>query len=325
MKKILVTGGAGYIGSMAVKMLLEEGYRVIAIDNLSTGFLESVDPRAQFEEVDVRNCRDLCEVLEKNPVQAVMHFAAKTVVPESVEKPIDYYENNFIGSMNVLKVAMGLGVKKFIFSSTAAVYGDVDGQPVIEEKECRPISPYGSSKRFFEILLQDVRRSHGIDFAILRYFNVAGASNKYHLGQKTLNATHLIKVAAEVACGKRDRLKIFGTDYGTPDGTAIRDYIHVEDLVGAHLLALKALQNGSMGEIFNCGYGKGHSVKSVIKAIEKASGRGLLVDQIGRRPGDAEHVVANSAKIRKKLGWEPQFDDLDMICSSAYEWERNQS
>lgn len=320
---VFVTGGAGYIGSFAVKNLLGAGHKVVVYDNLTTGFRQSLPADAAFVEGDIRNSEMLARVFAENKIDAVMHFAAKTVVPDSVKFPVDYYDNNFVGSLNLLQTVMNAGIKKFIFSSTAAVYASSDKGGVTEESPTGPISPYGTSKLYFENALKEVRRaSNKLDYIILRYFNVAGAALDATNGQRTKGATHLVKVAAELAAGKRKLIEIFGQDYPTADGTAVRDYIHVEDLAAAHVLALEHLANSNCGEIFNCGYGKGSSVREVVNCMEKIAGQRLEQKIVAARPGDPAQVFADSTKLKSLLGWKPRYADLEVICRTALEWEK---
>lgn len=320
--KVLITGGAGYIGSFAAHRLIQEGCDVIVYDNMSTGFHEALHPRCQFVFGDIRDRELPARVMKDHKVDTVMHFAAKVIVPESLRMPIEYYENNFLGGVNLIRCCLNAGVKKFIFSSTAAVYGDPEKNQVSEEDPTRPKNPYGHSKLFMEQALKDCRRSQGLDFITLRYFNVAGAAADLSLGNRTANATHLVKVAAEVAAGKREKIEVFGTDYSTHDGSAIRDYIHIEDLIEAHWLALKRLQENSVGEIYNCGYGNGYSVLDVIRAMEKVSGKEITSVLTQRRPGDPAEVVADVKKIKEVLRWQPKNNNLELICRSALDWEK---
>ena len=319
---VLVTGGAGYIGSFATQRLIDEGCKAVVFDNFSSGYREALHPKCTFVLGDIRDRELPARVMKDHKIDAVMHFAAKNIVPESVSMPLDYYENNLFGGLNLLQCCLRAGVKKFIFSSSASVYGTPQGSMVTEESLTSPANPYGFSKLYMEQILQDVHRAQGMDFISLRYFNVAGAALDGKNGQRTMNATHLIKVAAEAAAGKRPLVEIFGHDYATEDGTAIRDYIHVEDLIDAHWLSLKHLTKVSpCAEILNCGYGKGYSVLQVIDQIEKACGRPLEKKMGARRPGDVEQIIADPAKMKKLLGWEPQYDDLEIICKTAYLWE----
>ncbi len=318
---ILVTGGAGYIGSHMVLELLDAGERVVVLDNLSTGFRWAVPDAATLVVGDAGD-QDLVRTLvKKHGITAIIHFAGSIVVPESVADPLGYYNNNTSKSRSLMEVAVATGVKQFIFSSTAAVYGNPKETPVGEDADLKPVSPYGTSKLMTELMLADTARAHDFRYVAIRYFNVAGADPKGRAGQSTPRATHLIKVACETALGKRSRMEVFGTDYETPDGTCIRDYIHVTDLVRAHLAALAHLRKGGASEVVNCGYSRGYSVLEVIAAVKKASGRDFAVSHSARRPGDAAAIVAASAKIRDLLGWRPQHDDLDGIVRDALAWE----
>jgi len=330
--KILVTGGAGYIGSHVVKLLLENtNHDVVVIDNLVTGFKSTIDTLQQirpfkFIEADLSNWDEIRGIFKSNEFDGIIHFAASLVVPESVENPLKYYLNNTANTANLIKLANDFGVKKFIFSSTAATYGEPDiseiGKGISEEFPTRPINPYGYSKLFSEQIIRDTAKANpDFKYVIFRYFNVAGASPDLTIGQKTKNATHLIKVAAECACGKRDGMYIFGTDYPTPDGTCIRDYIHVMDLADAHIKALDYL-NENPSDTFNVGYGKGASVKEVIDTMKKVSGVDFKVENAPRRPGDPAALIANVDKIKSKMQWSPKYDDLAFICKTAYEWEK---
>ena len=321
--KVLVTGGAGYIGSHTVKQLGESGkFDITVLDNLSTGFKDSV----LFGKLVVGDLSDFGFVenfLATEKFDAIIHFAASIVVPESVTNPLKYYLNNTANTSNLIKAAVNSGVKYFVFSSTAAVYGEPKSESVTEESETSPINPYGHSKLMSERVIRDSGTAHkGFKFVILRYFNVAGASVDGKIGQRFPNATHLIKVASETACGKRDFISVFGTDYPTKDGTCVRDYIHVEDLASAHLSALEYLDNGGESDIFNCGYGRGFSVKEVIENVKKASGIDFKVVEGERRAGDPSSLISVNSKILKHLNWKPKYDNLEFICKSAYEWEK---
>jgi len=320
--KILVTGGAGYIGSFAAHRLIEQGHDVVVYDNYSTGFKESLHKNCKFVFGDVRDRELPARVMKDYKIDSILHFAAKTVVPESIKMPLEYYENNFFGGMNLLQCAIRSGVKNFLFSSSAAVYAASESGIVSEASPCQPINPYGMTKWYMEKLLEEVRHAHGINYIILRYFNVAGAALDQSLGQRTNEATHLIKVVAELACGKRSHIDVYGDKYKTKDGTAVRDYIHVEDLVTAHILALAYMEKNNCGEIFNCGYGKGSSVLDVLSSMEKVCGHALERRIQPPREGDQAHVVADSTKIKKVLGWKPTYDSLETICKTSYEWEK---
>ena len=319
---ILVTGGAGYIGSHMVHELVDAGEPVVVLDNLSTGFRFLLPNSVPFVAGSTGDRDLVSHTIERHGVTAIIHFAASIVVPESVSDPLGYYRNNTMNTCNLLDVAMKAGVRQFIFSSTAAVYGNAEPKPIREDAPTLPISPYGTSKLMSEIMLHDAGKAHGLRFVILRYFNVAGADPKLRTGQSTAGATHLIKVACEAALGKRAKLALYGTDYPTPDGTCIRDYIHVSDLARAHSAALGYLRRGGNNETFNCGYGHGSSVLEVIDSVRRVSGREFPVEVSGRRPGDPPSLVANVDRIRSTLEWRPQFQDLDTIVSHAYAWER---
>lgn len=318
---VLVTGGAGYIGSHMVLELLDAGEKVVVLDNLSTGFRWAVDPRAELVVGDIGD-QDLTRaVIKKHNVDAIIHFAGSIVVPDSVVDPLGYYNNNTVKSRALMEVAVATGVKHFIFSSTAAVYGNPKDNPVSEEAPPAPMSPYGSSKLMTEIMLADTGHAHGLRYVALRYFNVAGADPEGRSGQSTPRATHLIKVACETALGQRSHMEVFGTDYETPDGTCLRDYIHVRDLARAHMSALAYLRSGGSSDVFNCGYSKGYSVLEVIDAVKRVSGVDFEVRMAPRRAGDPAAIVAKSEKIRSVLGWAPELDDLDKIVAHALAWE----
>ena len=320
---ILVTGGAGYIGSHMVLELVDAGEKVVVLDNLSTGFRWAVSPKAALVVGDVADEDLVAMVVRKHNVDAIIHFAGSIVVPESVADPLGYYLNNTAKSRTLMATAVATGVKHFIFSSTAAVYGNPKENPVSEAALPAPMSPYGSSKLMTEIMLADTARAHDFRYVALRYFNVAGADPQGRSGQSTPRATHLIKVACETALGKRQSMEVFGTDYPTADGTCIRDYIHVKDLARAHVSALNHLRKGGASDIYNCGYSKGFSVHEVIAAVKKASGVEFDVKLSPRRAGDPAAIVAASAKIRSELGWTPEHDDLVRIVTQALAWEKN--
>jgi len=319
---VLVTGGAGYIGSHMVHELAEAREPVVVLDNLSSGFRFLIPAEVPFVLGNTGDRDLVVGLIREHRVTAIVHFAASIVVPESLRDPLGYYRNNTMNTTMLLDAAVATGVKHFIFSSTAAVYGNPAQVPVAEEAPTLPISPYGTSKLMSEIILHDTARAHGLRFVVLRYFNVAGADPFGRTGQATPAATHLIKVACEVALGRRAKLEVFGTDYPTPDGTCIRDYVHVSDLVRAHSVALAYLRNGGASATFNCGYGHGASVREVIAAVRRAVGHDFLVETAGRRDGDPAALVADVTRIKATLDWQPQYADLDTIVRHALSWER---
>lgn len=320
-KGILVTGGAGYIGSHVVRQLGEAGERVITLDDLSTGFRSAVT-HGSFVEGNVADAALLDRLLAQHDIDTIMHFAAHTIVPESVSHPLKYYANNTAASRILLKCALRHDVRHFVFSSTAAVYGIPPGGHASEDSPTEPINPYGRSKLMTEWMLRDVSASSTLRHVTLRYFNVAGAHPGGLIGQSTRKATLLTKVACEVALGKRPVLSIFGTDYPTPDGTGVRDYIHVEDLADAHIRALHHLRSGGDSLTLNCGYGHGYSVRELIAAVEQAIGHELPVREEPRRAGDPPVLVAVAEQIRSALGWQPAYNDLDVIVQTSLEWEQ---
>ncbi len=319
---ILVTGGAGYIGSHIVHGLLDLGETVVVLDNLATGFRDAVPAAAQFVVGSTIDAALVSKVISEHRVQAIVHLAASTVVPDSVADPLSYYANNTAGSLSLLKAAVGGAVKHFVFSSTAAVYGNPEATPVKEDAALQPMSPYGASKLMTERMLQDAAAASGLKYVALRYFNVAGADPKLRTGQSTRAATHLIKAAVQAALGIRDHLDIFGSDYPTPDGTCIRDYIHVSDLVGAHIAALNYLRDGGASTLMNCGYGHGYSVREVVDAVKRVSGVDFAVEMRPRRAGDPAGIVADVHAIKGILSWKPDYDDLDTIVRHALAWEK---
>ncbi len=319
---VLVTGGAGYIGSHMVWELLDAGDSVIVLDRLSTGFEWAVPREAKLIVGDIADQSLVRQTIERNYVDAVIHFAGSVVVPDSVRDPLTYYENNTCKSRALIEAVVKSDVKSFIFSSTAAVYGDGGMKPVTEDVALSPESPYGLSKLMTELMLRDTAAAHDFHYTALRYFNVAGADPRGRTGQSTKGATHLIKVACETALGKRPYMEIFGHDFPTPDGTCVRDYIHVSDLVAAHRLALERLRSGGSSMVANCGYGRGFSVKEVIESVERVHGAPIDARLTVRRPGDAASIVADSSKARIDLGWKPKLDDLDTIVESALKWEK---
>lgn len=319
--KILVTGGAGYIGSHMVRTLGEKGHDMVILDNLSTGFREAV-LHGRLVVADLADSAMLDELFHAEKFDAVVHFAAYIVVDESVREPARYYRNNFVNTLNLIETCLRQGVDKFIFSSTAAVYGIPGKVPVAEEAVLNPINPYGASKLMVERVLEDVSKASGLKYVSLRYFNVAGADPSARLGQRYRDATHLITVSLRTALGMRKELSIFGTDYDTPDHTCIRDYIHIDDLIHAHLLALEHLSCGGASRAFNCGYGHGYSVREVVRMVKQITGIDFPVREVDRREGDPPALVADSSKIKKELGWKPTHDDLEYIIKTAWQWEK---
>jgi UDP-glucose 4-epimerase len=319
---VLVTGGAGYIGSHMVWELCDAGEQVVVVDRLSTGFDWAVAPEAHLVVGDIADRPLLESTIREHKVDSIIHFAGSIVVPESVADPLGYYENNTCKSRTLIETAIRLGVRNFIFSSTAAVYGGAGIEPVREQAPLTPESPYGRSKLMTEWMLQDAGAANpDFHYTALRYFNVAGADPKGRTGQSTKGATHLIKVACETALGKRAQLEVFGTDYPTPDGTCVRDYIHVSDLAAAHRLALERLRAGGSSLVANCGYGHGYSVLEVIDSVRRVHGADLNVRMGGRRAGDPPSIVANSQLAQRELGWVPARADLDLIVADALRWE----
>jgi len=322
---VLVTGGAGYIGSHMVYALLDAGERVVVLDNLSTGFDWAVGKGATLVTGETGDQPLVAALIAEHKVDAIIHFAASIVVPDSVRDPLGYYRNNTVNSRALIETAIKGGVRQFIFSSTAAVYGNPERVPVREDDPTVPMSPYGSSKLMTEIMLRDAGVAFDLCHVILRYFNVAGADPLGRTGQSTRGATHLIKVAVETALGLRPKMDVFGTDYPTPDGTCIRDYIHVSDLVRAHSDALKYLRGDGASVTLNCGYGRGFSVLELIETVKRVSGVDFKVDFAPRRPGDPAQIVAASDRARALLKWQPQFDNLDTIVTHALAWEKKLS
>ena len=319
---VLVTGGAGYIGSHTVYALLDRGDSVVVLDNLTTGRRSQVGERAVFVEGDVADTALVKKIVADHKVDAVIHFAGSIVVPDSVADPLSYYENNVVRTRALIQALVEAQVRQFIFSSTATVYAADARQPLAESESKAPISPYARSKLMTEWMLEDVSRAHDFRHMVLRYFNVAGADPQERTGQSTPVATHLIKRAALAALGRVPHLDIFGTDYPTPDGTGVRDYIHVSDLAAAHLLALDALKGGAASTSYNCGYGRGFSVRQVIEAVDRVIGRTLPVREGPRRAGDPPTLISDPRRIKAELGWTPVHDDLDGIIRSAIAWER---
>ena len=319
---ILVTGGAGYIGSHMVYALVDRGDEVIVLDNLSTGMRSLVAEQAKFVEGDAGDMVLAASLLRTHGVTAIIHFAGSVVVPESVDKPLDYYANNTVASRNLIAVCVQEGVKNLVFSSTAAVYGTPEQNPVPENSRTVPINPYGRSKLMTEWMLQDASAAHDFNYVALRYFNVAGGDPKGRTGQSTAGATHLIKRACQVALGKIPHLDIFGTDFPTRDGTGVRDYIHVTDLVAAHILALDYLSQGGASCTLNCGYGHGFSVREVIDMVARVAGAKLVTYEAARRAGDPAELVADPSRLQAEFSWRPEHDDLEEIVTTAYAWER---
>ncbi|MEZ5654386.1 MAG: UDP-glucose 4-epimerase GalE [Sphingobium sp.] len=323
---VLVTGGAGYIGSHAVLALTDAGWPVVVIDNLSTGFRFAIPEGVPLIEADIADQETVEAVLREHDVRAIMHFAGSIIVPESVEHPLKYYHNNTANSRALIESAVRCGVPHFIFSSTAATYGMPEESPISESCPQKPINPYGMSKLMTEIMLDDVAKAHPFNYCALRYFNVAGADPQARSGQATQGATHLIKVAVEAVLGKRDHVAVFGTDYDTPDGTCIRDYIHVSDLAAAHVLALEALiAEPQRNHRVNCGYSRGFSVLEVLDAVDRVTNRPVERRIEGRRAGDPPTLVADNRAIMGRFPWKPRHNDLDTIIAHALTWERRLS
>ncbi|HEX4874673.1 MAG TPA: UDP-glucose 4-epimerase GalE [Sphingorhabdus sp.] len=321
--KVLVTGGAGYIGSHAVLALKDVGHQPVVIDNLVTGFRWAVPDDVEFVEGNIADEELVGAALREHGIDAIMHFAGSIIVPESVENPLKYYRNNTAASRSLIDSAVSAGVKHFIFSSTAATYGIPESSPVREDMPKLPINPYGMSKLMTEYMLRDVAAAHDFNYCALRYFNVAGADPLARTGQSTAGATHLIKVAVEAALGKRDSVSVFGTDYATPDGTGVRDYIHVSDLAAAHVIALEALvADPATSHTLNCGYGHGYSVMQVLDAVDRVTNQTIERKIGARRAGDPDELISDNREIKARFGWQPKYDDLDTIVSHALQWER---
>ena len=319
---VLVTGGAGYIGGHTVIALLDRHEMPVVLDDLSTGNRAAVPSNVPLAVGDVGDIEFVTQLIREYRIDAILHFAAKIIVPESVANPLSYYLNNTVKTRALLEAAVKGNVRHFVFSSTAAVYGNPSVTPVSEEAIPAPLSPYGMSKLMSEQMLRDASTAYGLNHVILRYFNVAGADPEGRHGQSTPNATHLIKVALETALGRRSHISIYGDDYPTSDGTCVRDYIHVSDLANAHLAALDYLRRGGESSTLNCGYGRGYSVKQVIDTIKRVAGTDFEVRQAPRRPGDPASIIADSERLMQ-LGWSPELDDLATIVRHAYEWEKN--
>jgi UDP-glucose 4-epimerase len=318
---VLVTGGAGYIGSHMVHALAEAGENVVVIDNLSSGFSQFVPEGVPLFIGDAGDENLVEGVIAQHGVESIIHFAGSVVVPDSMRDPLAYYRNNTMTTRSLMNAAVRGGITRFIFSSTAAVYGNPDQMPVPEIAPTRPLSPYGSSKLMAEIMLHDVASAHGMNYVALRYFNVAGADPQARIGLATIGATHLLKIAVEAATGQRAKIDVFGTDYPTPDGSCVRDFIHVSDLAQAHRAALSYLRAGGPSITLNCGYGRGYSVLETIEAVRRVSMRNFAVSYAPRRPGDIMTMVADTSRIRSTLDWTPRYDDLDTIAAHALAWE----
>lgn len=321
--KILVTGGAGYIGSHVAHELLDANFQVVILDNLVTGVRENAPEQATFIEGDIANITLLNQIFKDHKIEAVMHFAGSIVVPESVENPLKYYLNNTAKTRTLLESCITNNIHKFIFSSTAAVYGMPDESPVTETTPTSPINPYGRSKLMTEWMLQDLAHTTPLKYVALRYFNVAGADPQGRTGQSTPEATHLLKIATQTALGARTSMDIYGTDYPTPDGTCVRDYIHVSDLARAHVLALQYLnQPNANSQVLNCGYGRGFSVQEVIQTVQTISKNDFTTNKADRRPGDPPALIADSSRLRNLVDWTPRYDDLSLIVKTALNWEK---
>ncbi len=323
--KVLITGGAGFIGSRTTQKLIDEGHETVVLDDLSTGFKKSAPSGAHFIEGNVRDGDLLFNIIQKYSIESVVHFAGKLVISESLQQPTEYFGINTRGSLELAKACAKSKVRNLLFSSTGAVYGEGRISGIVSEETIpQPICPYGSSKLMAENIFKKFDEQFGIKTVILRYFNAAGAAMDGTNGQRTAKATHLIHLASQAACGKRSSVNIYGTDFPTPDGTGVRDYIHVDDLADLHVRALSYLQDGGPSDVFNCGYGRGYSVREILKTMQKVSGRQFEIKEMGRRPGDAATRIADASKIRKAFDWTPKWDDIDLICKSAYEWEKTQ-
>lgn len=320
---VLVTGGAGYIGSHAVLALADNGHKPVVIDNLVTGFRWAVADDVPFYEGDIADPELVTRIIAEQNIDAIMHFAGSIIVPESVENPLKYYHNNTAKSRALIDAAVSNGVRHMIFSSTAATYGMPETSPIPENSPTLPINPYGTSKLMTEMMLRDVAAAHDFNYCALRYFNVAGADPEGRSGQSTIGATHLIKIAVEAVLGKRDSVSVFGTDYATDDGTGVRDYIHVSDLATAHVIALEALvADPQTNHTLNCGYGHGYSVMQVLDAVDRVTNNKLVRKMEPRRAGDPDTLVADNREIKARFGWQPRHDDLDTIVKDALAWER---
>lgn len=319
---ILVVGGAGYIGSHMIKRLIEQGQEVVVVDNLSTGHRKAVDKKARFYEGDIRNHVFLKGVFDRENIDTVVHFAAFSIVPESMEKPLKYFDNNTAGMVALLEEMRDHDVKRIIFSSTAATYGVPEKSPIEENDRQAPINPYGESKLMMEKIIRWADQAYGIKFVALRYFNVAGAYPDGSIGEDHGPETHLTPIILQVAAGQRDQLKIFGDDYNTPDGTNVRDYVHVLDLVDAHILAINYLKAGNDSDVFNLGSSTGFSVKQMVEAAREVTGEPIPAEIAERRPGDPDSLIAASQKARDVLQWQPQYDDVKEIIQTAWNWKQ---
>ncbi|MFV0424147.1 MAG: UDP-glucose 4-epimerase GalE [Bacilli bacterium] len=315
---ILIVGGAGYIGSHQVKAMCDDGKEVIVLDNLNTGFIEAIDSRALFIKGDVRDYKVLEKIFTTYKIETIIHFAALSLVGESVIKPLEYYDNNVYGMQVLLRAMVDFNIKNIVFSSTAAVYGIPDTELITEKTKKEPINTYGETKLAMEKMIEWVAKAHDVNYVSLRYFNVCGASNSETIGECHNPETHLIPLVLQVPLNKREKISIFGDDYNTFDGTCVRDYIHVDDLVNAHTKAVEYLQNGGVSDIFNLGYGNGFSVKEIIEAARKVTNHPIPVELSQRRPGDPDCLVADSSKAQQILKWHPQYNDINYIISSAY-------
>ncbi len=323
MMGILVLGGAGYIGSHAVYQLTDQGYDAIVVDNLQTGHAEAVHPKAKFYKGDIRNKEFLRGVFEKEEIEGVLHFAANSLVGESMEKPLEYFNNNVYGTQVLLETMVEFGVKNIVFSSTAATYGEQSVMPITEDMPASPTNAYGETKLAMEKMMKWCEIAYGMNYVSLRYFNVAGARHTGEIGEDHQPETHLIPLILQVPLGQREAISIFGDDYDTEDGTCIRDYIHVEDLIDAHILALRYLQNGGGSEIINLGSGQGFSVKEMIEAARKVTGHEIPAKVVPRRSGDPSRLIASSEKAKQVLGWKPERTSVEQILEDAWKWHRN--
>src|SRR3990172_292487 len=321
--KVLVTGGAGYIGSHVVKLLGETGHQVVVYDNLSTGH-EAAVLYGKLIKGDLSDTASIERCLNEFKPEAVMHFAASIQVEESVREPLKYYLNNSLNTINLLHAMHKQGTSKFIFSSTAATYGSPEKNPIDESAAICPINPYGVSKAFVENVLNDLSKAGKMKYVSFRYFNAAGSDESGRIGEAHNPESHLIPLVLKAAKGERDKIRIYGTDYPTKDGTCIRDYIHVSDLAGVHIAALEYLMDNGQSRVFNCGYGHGYSVREIIQSAKSATGIDFPVEETGRRPGDSPILVADSSRVRSELNWMPRYDDIDLIIRTAWEWERKQ-